>query len=124
MLRTIFKPFQALLMTVCLFLSMPHCAFAQSVNKCMIGGKTIYQAEPCPEKAKAKTVDTSGKATSELGKDMAKSAKQDKARWAEIEKEKKAKEAAEAAALSDKPQMPQIRNPALERIEKLFSKDK
>jgi glutaredoxin len=124
MSRIILRVFQALLMTVCSFSLLMNASQAQSVNKCLIGGKTIYQAEPCPEKAKAKTVDTSGKATSELGKDFAKSAKQDKARWAEIEKEKKAKEAAEAAALSDKPQMPQMRNPALERIEKLFSKDK
>jgi hypothetical protein len=106
---------------VCLSLTIITAfSWAGEVNKCVINGKVSYQERPCPVNAKAKTVDTSGKDTKDLGKDFAKSAKEDKEKLDAIEKEKAAKAAAETAALSDKPQMPQLRNPALERIEKFF----
>jgi hypothetical protein len=122
MLRALTAIFSLILLPVSvLFLyAFTSQAHAADVNKCIINGKVSYQERPCPVNAKAKTVDTSGKDTKDLGKDFAKSAKEDKEKLDAIEKEKAAKAAAETAALSDKPQMPQLRNPALERIEKFF----
>ncbi len=125
-MRILYIAFKAILLRVSVLLSIiavSNFALAGEVNKCTINGKVSYQERPCPDKSKAKTVDTSGKDTKELGKDFAKSAKEDKAKLEVMEKEKAAKEAQEKAASGDGPQMPQtpqLRNTALERIEKFF----
>jgi hypothetical protein len=106
----------AVIVAVCMA-SATHAQ--QAVNKCRIGGKTVYQSQPCAVGAPAKTVDTSGKSNAQLGKDFSQQAAKDKAKLTEIEKAKQAKEAqARGDELGMSPQQPKMRNLALERIEK------
>ena len=41
----------------CLVAALPVAAGAQTLYKCVLNGKTVYQAEPCPEEAKQKTLE-------------------------------------------------------------------
>ena len=36
---------------------VPFTASAQTLYKCVLNGKTVYQGEPCPEEAKQKTLE-------------------------------------------------------------------
>jgi DUF917 family protein len=94
----------------------------QSVNKCIVGGKTVYQSQPCPSNTtKEKKVDTSGKSNAQLGKDFSQQAAKDKEKLAEIDKARKAKEAQERGDELGMSPQPKVRNLALERIEKALS---
>ena len=97
---------------------------AGEVNKCVINGKVTYQSTPCPSAAKAKKVDTTDK-NAALGKDIASTAKADKAKLDAIEKERTQKAARERAAengMNVEAPKPVMRNLAIERIEEAAKK--
>jgi hypothetical protein len=94
----------------------------QTVNKCSVNGRTVYQSTPCPAGAAQKKVDTTDK-NKALGKDMAANAKRDREILEAREAERKkaaARAKAEEAGLSGPAVTgePRVRNLALERIEK------